>query len=164
MAGIYQADIFCDDCTDCIKRRIAEDSFDDISRIGLPDGADIEDGFESVADLADYLDGMDERLYDSDAYPKYCSGNEESDCPQHCGGCGEFMENQLTSDGNDYVIEAVNESRINGEDNAVTEEWAAYYSYLDFHEKCEECGKFAELDCTTYGVCITCEENYDDDN
>lgn len=46
---------------------------------------------------------------DSDAYPQgpYADGGGESDAPQHCDACGEFLENPLTSDGYAYVAQAI---------------------------------------------------------
>jgi len=144
MAAIYCADIFCDDCADDIRRRIAEELFDDVSRIGTPDGADFDEPFESVDDLDDYMRHMDERLYDSGDYPKYCSDDETSDSPQHCGShddcinahvmsdgskIGYCFGNELTTDGEDYVKEAVRD----GDDDGVAREvWAVEYDYIDF--------------------------------
>jgi len=50
------------------------------------------------------LDGVDSG--DTDEYPQYASNDCESDHPEHCDGCGEFLGNSLTSDGADYVIQA----------------------------------------------------------
>ena len=44
---------------------------------------------------------------DSDDYPQGPTDQGESDCPEHCGSCGVFLENDLTTDGYDYVREAV---------------------------------------------------------
>jgi hypothetical protein len=45
---------------------------------------------------------------DSDTWPQgpYDSGGGEADTPQHCDQCGVFLENPLTSDGDDYLLEA----------------------------------------------------------
>jgi len=42
---------------------------------------------------------------DSDSWPQgpYANGGGESDSPQHCGGCGEFLGNPLTPEGAAYV-------------------------------------------------------------
>lgn len=42
---------------------------------------------------------------DSGEYPQgpYPYGGGEADCPQHCDGCGSFLENPLTHDGDVYV-------------------------------------------------------------
>jgi hypothetical protein len=65
---------------------------------------------------------FDEYTFDSDDFPKGFSGSSESDSPQHCATCGEFLENDLTSDGDAYVLE-------NCADN---EEYRQFYSYLDW--------------------------------
>lgn len=46
---------------------------------------------------------------DSDDYPQgpYADGGGEADCPNHCGNCGEFLENPLTDEGRRYVLYAV---------------------------------------------------------
>ena len=180
MAGIYQADVFCDDCINEIKDRLAAEWFESISRDGLPDGADIEDGFESVADLNDYLRGMDERNYDSDQYPKWCSDDEESDCPEHCGShedclnaeelsdgtkCGHCFGNSLTSDGADYVVSAVNEDRLAGDTGSVAcELWADVYFYLDYSEvvQCASCGDWVdECGLDEFDDCENCDDRED---
>ncbi len=50
---------------------------------------------------------------DSDYCPQgpYSAGGGEADCPQHCGGCGEFLQNPLTADGLAYVRDKVTEWR-----------------------------------------------------
>lgn len=73
-----------------------------------------------------------ESSFDSDDYPKgaYSDGGGEADCPQHCDACGVFLENPLTSEGYDYVREAIEESRAQGKVDgarAVITEWAAFY-------------------------------------
>lgn len=90
-AYIYQADIYCEPC---IK----------IMLEGL--------GLEPADDTGD-----------SDDYPQgpYADGGGEADCPQHCGGCGEFLENPLTDDGRAYVLESVRAGEA-------PEEWRAYYT------------------------------------
>lgn len=58
---------------------------------------------------------LDRREYegaeDSDAYPQgpYGEGGGEADTPQHCGGCGTFLDNPLTGDGETYVRDAFSE-------------------------------------------------------
>lgn len=104
MAYVYQADLWCDDC----GRAIAADL----------DAKEIEDTGET------------------DVYPQYAiDGGGESDSPQHCGageGCinaivlrqkspmtgrrqtyriGAWLENDLTSDGVEYVRGAVKDKR-----------------------------------------------------
>jgi len=113
---IYNADIYCEDCGEAIREQITRGGF-------AP------------------ADPDDESSYDSDEFPKGpCpDGGGEADYPQHCGegpDClnaiefddghkvGALLENELTTDGIDYVRDAVREG---GE---VAELWAEYYSYL----------------------------------
>ena len=52
---------------------------------------------------------------DSDHYPQgpYGDGGGESDCPQHCGTCGLFLDNPLTDDGRAYVRAALRDGTGN---------------------------------------------------
>ena len=114
---IYAADIYCEQCGEAIRKRIAREGF-------AP------------------ADPDDERSYDSDEFPKgpYCDGGGEADCPQHCGAgpecqnaiefddghkVGAWLENELTTDGVEYVRSAIREG---GEVAAL---WADYYRDYD---------------------------------
>jgi len=115
-AYIYQADIYCEDCGEKLCREFDK-----------PDG----------------MDSDNESSWDSDDYPKgpYPDGGGEADCPQHCGGCGTFLENPLTGDGREYLLDAISEAIAGGGgDIAVLEEWAEYYDVrlselLSYHHK-----------------------------
>lgn len=80
-AYIYCADSYCEDCAGAIKRRIPY--------YRRPTNPEIES------------------TYDSDDWPKgpFPDGGGEADTPQHCGACGVFLENPLTTDGCAYVRE-----------------------------------------------------------
>jgi hypothetical protein len=104
---IYCADIYCEQCgikimADCIASGKYPDDIDD------------------------------ETSYDSDEFPKgpFENGGGESDCPQHCGSGGDcvnaytpdgwfhrkvgmFLENDLTSDGIEYVVTGFLDDRSN---------------------------------------------------
>ena len=71
-------------------------------------------------------DPDDEQSYDSDDFPKgpFPDGGGEADTPQHCDICHMFLENPLTSDGMQYVLEALDEGRG---DTTVLKEWADFY-------------------------------------
>jgi hypothetical protein len=72
---------------------------------------------------------------DSDSYPQgpYSDGGGEADSPQHCDGCGVFLENPLTGDGTRYVNEKLTEHARNGSGNkTVLETWAKYYNAQAF--------------------------------
>lgn len=48
--------------------------------------------------------------WDTDDYPAHYSDVGETDCPQHCGDCGCPLDYSLTSDGVEYVLNAIHES------------------------------------------------------
>jgi hypothetical protein len=105
-AYIYQAALLCSDCTRKVKEDLEE-------RGMTPEDPD------------------NEYSYDSDDYPKgpYSEGGGEADCPNHCDMCHEFLENPLTSEGDNYVREAVAEFHATGH-GLVAGEWEYYYDYL----------------------------------
>ncbi len=149
MAYIYNADIFCDDCGKSIRQRL-------------------------TAEGTAPPDPDDEYSYDSDEFPKHADGSSESDCPQHCGSMddcinaiefsdghsvGAWLENELTLEGEDYVIDAVCEG------GDVADLWRDYYSYLDFNfgEPCNGCEEsFDEVDLDEDGFCSDCNGPYPD--
>jgi len=137
MGAIYEADVWCDDCASKIKSRIASECRGTGTIIDHVDNDD----------LVELLDDIDEREYDSDEYPKhYDEDTEESDCPQHCADCGTFLENPLTTDGADYVREAVIEAIESGRDDSVAlTEWFPYYDWIDWGTigKCYNCDKWS---------------------
>ena len=112
-AFLYQAALYCPDCTRKIKRELR-------------------------AEGKDPRDYEDEHEYDSGEYPKgpFPEGGGEADIPQHCDLCHVFLENPLTSEGEAYVREAVREDherRKRGEKaNPVVGEWEAFYDYIDY--------------------------------
>ena len=168
MAGIYNADIYCDDCIDDTKERICKELWDRRETTVCPDGSKCR-RFETQLDLYDYLDSMDETNYDSDDYPKYCSDDEETDSPGHCGShadClnpeetsdgekyGHFFGNSLTTEGSDYVKEAVDDDLVSGRtDSPAVELWKPHYDYIDYIEACAACGNYANLE---YDTCEDC--------
>ena len=81
-AYIYQSALYCEECAIDIKNHLRR-----FSKHKVPHNPG------------------DEYTYDSEEYPKgpYSNGGGEADCPQYCDGCGEFLENSLTSDGMEYV-------------------------------------------------------------
>ena len=140
--AIYAADIWCAECAEEIKKRIRAEGF-------APEDED------------------DQWSYDSDEFPKDCDVSCESDCPEHCGagkdcinafvldGCkiGCWLENDLTTEGEEYVIDIVCEG------GSVAELWAGYYDYLDFYPRCADCGEAFEPDgLNESGYCADCAE------
>lgn len=99
---IYQVDCYCRACGEKTKEQL------------ISSGA------------VDEIDIDDERSYDSDDFPKgpYGDGGGESDCPQHCGSCGVFLENPLTSAGYQYVREQVADDTSHSD---VIREWVDFY-------------------------------------
>ena len=95
-AYIYNADIYCEDC-----------------------GADLRAELRSKVKRDD--------RDDSDSWPQgpFADGGGEADCPRHCGHCGCFLENPLTTHGVEYVREAVTSAK--GE---CWEEWSKYYGIV----------------------------------
>ena len=158
MAGIYQADIWCDDCVNAIKKQVASDCLkrhkegDDSGMNAIIDWSELVG--DDLNALVDALDSLDERHYDSDEYPKWADDDSESDCPQHCaagGDClnyeeladgwkvGYFFANSLTTEGDEYVREAVIEDRERGDNGSVAcTLWADAYSYIDFGSDYED--------------------------
>ena len=65
---------------------------------------------------------------DSDDYPQgpYSDGGGEADFPQNCDGCGLFLENPLTSDGEDYVRDLARDLAEKHAEGALSE-WLNYY-------------------------------------
>jgi len=80
---------------------------------------------------------------ESDVYPQgpYPDGGGEADSPQHCDSCEKFLQNPLTSEGDDYVRESYSEARVGLKTKrikpgaswsiGVTQLWANHYDYLD---------------------------------
>jgi hypothetical protein len=130
-AYVYQADLWCEECAEEIMARLdstiretAEAEVDiEIERLEKSLGIDLSDSPKMRERLVNKRakaighDLEDESSYDSDEYPKgpYPNGGGESDSPQHCADCREFLENPLTSDGYDYVRENQND------------EWDSFY-------------------------------------
>jgi hypothetical protein len=120
---IYQADVYCDSCGDKIQQAL-------------------DQAKQSPEDWDD------ESSYDSDDFPKgpYDEHYQETDTPQHCGDCGIFLENPLTQDGYDYVINQA----ITHPDSETVNEWLRFYNleydsepYFDRFDICEAYYLFA---------------------
>lgn len=83
---------------------------------------------ECAGDTAQPYAALDVGLDSDDiAIGPYADGGGEADCPQHCGGCGVFLENPLTGDGVEYVRAAVLDGIGKAE---VLAEWREYYSWI----------------------------------
>lgn len=60
----------------------------------------------------------------------YYNGGGEADTPQHCDLCSLFLENPLTSDGDHYVRDAIEDG--DGDQNAL-KTWSAFYDYIEIN-------------------------------
>lgn len=99
MAYVYQAALLCDDC-------------------GLA---------KQKALLGTVHPSKD---YDSDRFPQgpYADGGGEADSPQHCDHCGEFLENSLTGDGEEYVRDLIAQHHATGRGSeSVLRQWSEFY-------------------------------------
>ncbi len=98
-AYIYQAALWCSDCTADLKAKRS---------------------------MPSHVDEGNESSYDSDDWPKgpYEDGGGEADYAAHCDGCGCFLQNSLTDDGAEHVAEAIQERRG---DALVLAEWGEFY-------------------------------------
>jgi len=79
---------------------------------------------------------------ESDVYPQgpYPHWAVLCDKPQHCDNCEKFLQNPLTSEGDDYVRKSYSEAREGLKTKriepgaswslGVTQQWANYYDYL----------------------------------
>lgn len=97
---IYKADVLCADCGDNIKTALDKQGL-------TPEGAK--------------LDPPDETLWDSDEYPKGPYIDGEADSPQYCADCGEFLENDLTTEGEAYVFQWILETLADPADVAAVD-------------------------------------------
>lgn len=128
---IYNADLYCEDCIleVCIEN-------------GALSPAAREMGWDKAREQWEEANAVEsESDYDSGEFPKgpYGDGGGESDSPQHCGGCGEFLENGLTSEGSERVMDAIVEHLSTGRGQCA-KEWADFYdiSLSDLFERAAE--------------------------
>lgn len=165
MAGIYHADIFCDKCIKAIKWDIALDLWRARINVILPDGTNLMDHDDIINQyrLDNYLQDMDECDYDSNEYPKYCPDSEEFDVPQYCSNCHKFLENDLTSDGYDYVKETIESELVSGCINDPSEhEWSCYDVDIEVKD-CVKCGDwFYPYDMTEDSLCSWCADDWNE--
>ena len=125
MGYIFKADVYCEECGDAIRHDLSS---------------------------AAPADPLDHYSYDSDDYPKEADvEHDESDCPEHCAKCGEFLHNPLTSHGYAYVQEALNDipagtsiAKLNDAGRPHLAEWGSYYGFTFWTlEDCKEDGRYS---------------------
>lgn len=123
MPYIYQSELWCDSCGQAIRERITAEGH-------APENPD------------------DETSYDSDEFPKYASTDGETDSPSHCGSGNECLEaielsdgtkvgalisENLTTDGADYVRQAVKEGGL-----VAVEVWKPAFDWVDYEDEEED--------------------------
>ncbi len=112
-AYIYQAALYCDDCAKGIKAELFENDF---AR---------EKKFAREEKSPNDPTGIDSGDFPQGPCP---DGGGEADSPQYCDGCGEFLENDLTTDGNEMVLDAVANWLASGSGDAdVVKSWIEFY-------------------------------------
>src|SRR6202045_5065155 len=128
-AYLYNAALWCGPCM--IKMLVA-------GRKAAPGAIDMlpAEALEQIVSANGFTSESD---YDSDDLPKgpYADGSGEADTPQHCDGCGQFLENPLTADGLIYVEDALRRclttKKLIGAPNDAVVDWAEFYEdELDF--------------------------------
>lgn len=130
---IFQAALWCEDCI----RSYLKDRDEVLLR-----WTDLYSGGGHLVSTEDMLrelltengcDPDNESTWDSDKFPKgpYENGGGEADSPQHCDQCCVFLENPLTYDGYNYVLEQLelyekqkNDAAVDG---STYDEWRHYY-------------------------------------
>lgn len=126
---LYKAALWCGPCI--IKALVAERKATSGAIDMLP-----AEALEQIITTNGFTSEGD---YDSDDLPKgpYADGGGEADTPQHCDGCGRFLENPLTGDGLIYVEDALRRclttKKLSGVTNDAVFDWAEFYKdELDF--------------------------------
>lgn len=100
-AYIYKAALYCEECAEQIIQGIFEKH-----------GVDV--GCRPPEDSEQWPQGP------------YANGGGESDSPEHCDCCGVFLENSLTSDGEEYVRAEVAKA-VREEGYIECQVWAPFY-------------------------------------
>lgn len=146
MAYVYQSDIYCDTCGEKIKEEIKKERADNVPE-----------------------NEYDQYTYDSGDYPKHCEDDDEADTPQHCADCGEFLKNQLTEEGYEYVEQALNEFPVVPKSieefaavgRAHLKEWADHYGFKYEENQWESAHQWADvtLDTWAMAVCPALDKN-----
>jgi hypothetical protein len=124
-AYVYRAALWCGPC---MIRRLVEKKKASPGALGMAPA-------QALQQIVSANGFTDENDYDSEDLPKgpYSNGGGQADTPQHCDGCGVFLENPLTTNGNRYVNEKLTEHARDGSGNAeVLEQWAKHYN-VGFH-------------------------------
>ncbi len=121
MPYIYQADIWCDDCGKAIKEQIREYEKKTHDRVSREDSDQWPIELDSISDEADS--------------PQHCGSMEECPNAERFDGrlVGQFLENNLTTDGYEYVLEQHREHP-----SGITQMWMDFYNLSLSTEEEEE--------------------------
>jgi predicted RNA-binding Zn-ribbon protein involved in translation (DUF1610 family) len=130
MAYIYAAALHCDKCGEEIVRRILKEWKDKYQgKDGIVDCRNdsckhrwtpTPDEFDEASnhhlwfkcpECGDRRASFDDYSFDSDDFPKHAGEDGgESDHPEHCSSCHEPLDNPLTDEGVEYVLDKIRES------------------------------------------------------
>lgn len=153
---IYAADLWCEDCGLSICKRLLTEGNGPQTECGCgwkgKPTVLVEEESTLVVIAVDCPEchntiELHPSDYDSDDFPKGEIVDGEADSPQHCGAgadcinaevvgtlpdgspwkIGEWLENDLTSDGIKYLRESIMEEAGSEEPNPVTKLWAEWY-------------------------------------
>ena len=106
---MYNASLYCYDC----GKKIIEELTEKLQKEGK-----------------EIPDTDDEYSYDSDDFPKgICSAQSETDSPNFCDDCGQYLNETLTDTGINYVAENL-EQDIKNESTNNSEEWAEMVDHI----------------------------------
>lgn len=96
---VYQAALYCEDCGEAI--------ISNLKSLRIKDHGD------------------------SDSFPQgtYPEGGGEADTPQHCADCSLFLENDLTPEGEEYVMQTIEAHDNAGDRSSETLKiWREFYN------------------------------------
>lgn len=77
----------------------------------------------------DCYDPDDWKGFEDWSAPVAMDSTDEADSPAHCIQCGILIEQRLTDEGVDYVIDAMFDDLDKGNRNAVTCQWVEAFEY-----------------------------------
>lgn len=118
---VYQAALRCGPC---MIKRLVEEKRTSPGALGMEPA-------EALQQIVSSNGFTNEGDYDSNDLPKgpHSTGGGEADTPQHCDGCGVFLENPLTTEGYRYVNEKLTEHARDGSGNPeALEQSAEHYN------------------------------------
>lgn len=152
MVTIYNADVWCEDCGEDLKRQIAKELVKEIQPLlkkKFPKSV-VDFPSERLADLEQaIIEICDNSTMDSDDWPQSGYPEEATDSPQHCGAgedclnaeelsdgskVGKLLGTELTEHGVDY-LNAMLSDRPSGKNIALHEFWRGEFHHYDLIEE-----------------------------